>query len=304
MHSKRLAEREALRTQKKREASERTKQAGVTLEQVIARLPARNRQAVKKAARELESASASERDKLRDELSLYQTLASVGTAVSVFAHEIEGPATDLTASVDAVERRVRKALPGEYESRIERQIEAVKQSAGQVARFATLPLTLLKRSKRRQTILDISSTVRKTVELFEPYLHDARIETICELSDDSTQVRGSVAAIEAIVSNLITNSVKAFKRPDAKLADRKLVVRTTAIEEHVLISVLDNGPGIKKGLVDRIWLPGVTSDENGTGLGLTIVRDTVAELGGRAKAIPSGELGGAEFIIELPRVVS
>ena len=78
----------------------------------------------------------------------------------------------------------------------------------------------------------------------------------------------------------------------------------TVVGEHVLIGVLDNGPGIQAKLADRIWLPGVTSDENGTGLGLTIVRDTVAELGGSAEAIPAGELGGAEFIIKLPRAGS
>ncbi|GAG05310.1 unnamed protein product, partial [marine sediment metagenome] len=39
---------------------------------------------------------------------------------------------------------------------------------------------------------------------------------------------------------------------------------------------------------------------NGTGLGLTIVRDTVTDLGGTVDALEKGELGGAEFIIELP----
>ena len=152
--------------------------------------------------------------------------------------------------------------------------------------------------------MDINRTVGETVALFDPYLRDARIETICELSNEAVQVRSSVAAVEAIVSNLITNSVKAFKRQGAPLADRKLVFRTAATEKHVIISALDSGPGIPARLSSRIWLPGVTSDENGTGLGLTIVRDTVAELGGRAEAISSGELGGAEFIIELPRAVS
>ena len=74
------------------------------------------------------------------------------------------------------------------------------------------------------------------------------------------------------------------------------------VGDNVLIVVLDSGPGITATPVERIWLPGFTSDENGTGLGLTIVRDTVTELGGRATVIPQGELGGAEFTIEIPRV--
>ena len=82
---------------------------------------------------------------------------------------------------------------------------------------------------------------------------------------------------------------------------RRLVVRTAVTGDRVRITVLDNGPGIPPDLGNRIWLPGVTSDENGTGLGLTIVRDTVSGLRGTAEAVPKGELGGAEFIISLPR---
>ena len=210
MQTKRLAEREELKLLQKRESSERTARASESVQRAISSLPVATRQTVMTATRELESARESERDLLHDELALYQTLASVGTAVSVFAHEIEGPATDLTASVNAVERRSRKALADEYESSIGRQVEAVKRSAGLVARFATLPLGMLKRSKRRRTILDVNIAIRDTLALFEPYLQDARIQTIFELSEEAAQVSGSVAAIEAIISNLITNSVKAF----------------------------------------------------------------------------------------------
>jgi C4-dicarboxylate-specific signal transduction histidine kinase len=68
----------------------------------------------------------------------------------------------------------------------------------------------------------------------------------------------------------------------------------------MLLRVLDNGPGIIGLSIDDIWLPGRSSRRGGTGLGLTIVRDTAADLGGRAYAVPKGELGGAEFLIELP----
>ena len=302
MHDRRLAERRERDSQKKLELSERSSQADTSLRQAIDKLDPASRLAVRKAALELESARVSERDQLQEELRLYQTLASVGTAISVFAHEIEGPATDLTASVGAVERRARRALDTEYEQRLSRYVEAVKRSAMRLARFATLPLSLLRKSKRRPTILDINGVVGDTVNLFEPYLNDAKVAICWEFSEETATVRGSIAAIEAIVSNLITNSVKAFQRQGARLTDRKIIVRTSLLDEHVLITVLDNGPGIQPRLGERIWLPGVTSDEEGTGLGLTIVRDTASDLGGRAEATPNGELGGAEFIIELPRL--
>jgi len=52
--------------------------------------------------------------------------------------------------------------------------------------------------------------------------------------------------------------------------------------------------------LSEIWLPGQTTTPGGTGLGLTIVKDTITDLGGDIYAIANGELGGAEFVIELP----
>ncbi len=302
MHNKRLGERERKKAEEKRIAEESATSAEQNLQREIDLLEPDKKAAFDMAIRELETARAAEQNLLREELTLYKTLASVGTAVSVFAHEIEGPTSDLTVSVKAVERRIRKALEMKYDSIVGTQIEAVKRSAELVSRFATLPLGMLKRSKRRRTVLEVNEVVRDTLSLFDLYLQDARVQTDCLLSDDAGRVHGSVAALEAILSNLITNSVKAFKRPDAELVNRRLVVRTDGVGGNVLIVVLDNGPGIAATPVEDIWLPGFTTDENGTGLGLTIVRDTVAELRGQARVIPQGELGGAEFTIEIPLV--
>jgi signal transduction histidine kinase len=94
------------------------------------------------------------------------------------------------------------------------------------------------------------------------------------------------------------NSLKAFERVPPK--KRQIEVRTEIEGRRVYIRVLDNGPGIQDINVKDIWLPGETTDPNGTGLGLTIVRDTVRDLGGEVTVIAEGELGGAEFIVELP----
>ena len=302
MHEKRLGAREEQKGKEKRQSQERTNSAKRNFQREVDQLTPDKKESISKAASEIESARALEEDQLRDELTLYKTLASVGTAVSVFAHEIEGPATELTASVGAIERRIRKALATTYESTVGSQIDAIKRSAELVSRFATLPLGMLKRSKRRRTVLDVNEVVRDILLLLDLYLNDARVETTYQLSYEAGLIHSSIAAIEAILSNLITNSVKAFRRPDAELGNRRLVVRTELVGDNVHIVVLDSGPGIKARPVERIWLPGFTTEENGTGLGLTIVRDTVAELGGHAAVIPQGELGGAEFTVKIPRV--
>ena len=46
----------------------------------------------------------------------------------------------------------------------------------------------------------------------------------------------------------------------------------------------------------------MTSQPDGSGLGLTIVRDTARDLGGTAVVAESRDLGGVEFTISLPAV--
>ena len=301
MQSKRLAAREEQRRQEKEKAAERSELAGRDLQRAVAALSPAMKPLIQQAVSEFESATASEKEALQSESAMYRTLASVGTSVSVFAHEIEGPARNLGISVRTVERRSRTALGQDYELRLGPPMEDVKRYTQLVSRFATLPLSLLRRGKRRTTDLDINQTIGETIDLFAPYLDDARVETTRQFCDEAVNVRGSVAAVEAIVSNLITNAVKAFKRKETELADRRLTFATTAFEGHVEIRVSDSGPGIDERLGDTIWLPGVTIDEDGTGLGLTIVRDTVADMNGQIGFLARGQLEGAEFIVEIPR---
>jgi len=139
------------------------------------------------------------------------------------------------------------------------------------------------------------------LELFEPFLSDARINVRLELMDPAPVVQASVASIEAILANLLTNAVHAFESEDMHSDLRDVVIRTELSGgDRLLLRLLDTGPGITHLSVDDIWLPGQSSRPGGTGLGLTIVRDTVSDLGGAVRALPHGELGGAEFVVELP----
>src|SRR5262249_49278754 len=103
---------------------------------------------------------------------------------------------------------------------------------------------------------------------------------------------------ESIITNLVNNSISAFEAGGT--LHRKLAIETQVLDNKWVFTVADNGPGIEDISIDDIWLPGQTRRPNGTGLGLTIVRDAVHDLGGKASALAHGHLGGATFIVELP----
>jgi C4-dicarboxylate-specific signal transduction histidine kinase len=105
--------------------------------------------------------------------------------------------------------------------------------------------------------------------------------------------------LEQVLVNLIRNALDAVsdvKRPVIKIAVR-------ASDAAVSISIADNGPGVPPEVIDRIFDPFVTTKPvgKGLGLGLSITYGIVQDFRGRIHASNRPQ-GGAEIVIELPRV--
>jgi C4-dicarboxylate-specific signal transduction histidine kinase len=163
---------------------------------------------------------------------------------------------------------------------------------------------LLQKDKRRAGAVPVQQTIDELLAVFQPLLADAGIVVERHRLAPSAQVRGSVALVEAALTNLITNSIDAFNTEGARHAGRIIRIQEESSGDRVLITITDNGPGIHGLAISELWLPGRTTKPGGTGFGLTIVRDSVDDLGGQITARGHGDLGGAEFTIELPALRS
>ncbi len=80
-------------------------------------------------------------------------------------------------------------------------------------------------------------------------------------------------------------------------------IKTRKIGDKVLISVKDNGNGIPKKMIDKIFQPFFTTKPTGqgTGLGLSMSYDIIIALGGKIEVVTE-EGHGAEFVIQIPAV--
>ena len=300
MARQRLAESETRRRKNRANTASGVTRAQNTLREEVVKLSPEERSRVSKAVQSLESVRQRQEVVLREDLQLYRTLASLGTTIAVFAHEAAKPVGQIKNMALSIGRRGKRALGKAYPKTLETPVTIVLQSARALESYASFPLALLRREKRRFGEVDIHHVILDVIELFKPFLEDAKITCDVSLFDGQPRVWGSVAALESILSNLVTNAVNAFTQQQQAQLERRLLLATQVSENTLLISIKDNGPGITNLSVDEIWLPGRTSIPGGTGLGLTIVRDSVSDLGGRVHAIAKGELGGAEIVVTLP----
>ncbi len=103
-------------------------------------------------------------------------------------------------------------------------------------------------------------------------------------------------------SKELNKDVPGFKNLEGlPLYDPTVSVTTKKFENHVIITVIDNGHGIPQKIVDKIFQPFFTTKPTGqgTGLGLSLCYDIVKANGGEIK-VGTREGEGSDFIIELP----
>jgi signal transduction histidine kinase len=113
--------------------------------------------------------------------------------------------------------------------------------------------------------------------------------------------------IGRVILNLINNAFYAVSekagsyKPQAVSYEPRVVLRTSRLNDHIEIRVADNGNGVPKNIVDKIFQPFFTTKPTGqgTGLGLSLAYDIVKAHGGEMK-VETKEGEGSEFTLRLP----
>ncbi|HLH55291.1 MAG TPA: HAMP domain-containing sensor histidine kinase [Verrucomicrobiae bacterium] len=102
-----------------------------------------------------------------------------------------------------------------------------------------------------------------------------------------------------ILVNLVRNSKYACD--ESNRSDKQIIVRISDSREHVRVSVIDNGVGIRSENLTRIFNHGFTTRKNGHGFGLHSGALAAKQLGGALTAHSDGPGHGATFTLELPK---
>ena len=301
MANQRLANAEKRRSLDRKTAPRKSTEAKRQLKEVVVSTPVSVivRKRIEKAIESYEKQHDREIDVLQKEIQLYRTLSTAGITAVTFAHESSGnPIKVISQSVDAIARRSKKQLGEAYTKLLSRPIGSIKRAVKSLSVLGTATLKLVNYEKRRISRVNLHDLVQETLKTYDPFIEGRDVRVQLHLESGNPYLRGSEAAVESIVTNLLNNCLTAFE--DAGTRDRIIRLSTTIENGFWKLWVEDNGPGIRDIGKEEIWLPGRTTRKNGTGLGLTIVRDAVSDMGGKVDANERGELGGAVIIVELP----
>jgi len=144
---------------------------------------------------------------------------------------------------------------------------------------------------------DFKPAVREVLNLLTGELQRRGIDVGLDMAQMPIEVVGDRTQLQQVVLNLVMNSAEAMA---ASSGARRIVIRCTADEQLVKVSVSDTGRGVAVHQLERVFEAFYSTKADGIGMGLSICRSIVEAHGGRIWA-SSGENGdGGLFTFTLP----
>lgn len=140
------------------------------------------------------------------------------------------------------------------------------------------------------------ATVRDSLVQLTPWILSKGFELTFDADDDIIQARVDPGAINIALNNLVTNAAN-FSPPNGMIT-----VRLSVQSDHYALSVEDEGPGIDEAERDRLFERFYSrGNDQGAGLGLTIVQAIAVRVGGQIR-LDNRPTGGLCATLEISRV--
>lgn len=229
-----------------------------------------------------------------------ERLAAIGETVASLSHAIKNILQGLRGGADVVEMGLKKddlkIAKGGWEI-LKRNLD----------RIVSLTLNMLAFSRHRSIELDLTPLgplIEECAQLLDSQANTKGVAVIVDADSEMPPVPLDAPLMHQAIMNLLTNAVEAVEAGKGVITVRTIYHAANSRGEGspplVEIAVVDNGPGVPKDKLVKIFEPfHTTKGSKGTGLGLAVTKRIVEEHRGKIR-VDSTEGQGATFRILLP----
>ena len=236
-----------------------------------------------------------------DALRQAQKMETLGQLTGGIAHDFNNLLTVIRGSADLLK------TPGLSESRRDRYVDAIAQTADRATRLTSQLLAFARRSSLTPRVFDVGTTIRSLNEMME-MLSGALIEVDLRLPETSCLANADVSQFETAIVNMAVNARDAMGQQGRLTITVEPCTTIPAVRGHdarhgdfIGVSITDTGAGIPPEHIEHIFEPFFTSKDvgHGTGLGLSQVFGFAKQSGG--EVVVSSRVGhGSTFTLFLP----
>jgi signal transduction histidine kinase len=238
----------------------------------------------------LDAASAQEEEKRRYDERLIQVerLAILGRAAAEVAHRIKGPLTTIAVDAEVLSHR----HAGDKATL--KELAQILEEVGRCKEILKNLLDLGRIEEMDTEPLDLRAPVERAVKLIAPLVKDRGAKLATSGLDAAMPARGDESLIQEALYALLQNAVEAARRGGSI----RLEAATWGGAHRV--SVVDDGAGVTRGELEKIFQPFYTTKKDGSGLGLSAALRIAQKHGGTVEAESDGAGRGARFTLTIP----
>ena len=217
----------------------------------------------------------------------------MGLAAGV-AHELGNPLNSLTIHLQLIQRKLKDALKEKNQEAI---AESVEICQGEVKRLDDIINNFLEAVRPVEPELNelkLIELIEEVLRVQEAELADRNIEVKIEVEGEVPNILGDRGQIKQVFFNLIKNGMEAM----AGKGQLKILARSD--EEQIYLQFVDNGSGISKEDITKIFDAYYSTKTEGHGLGMMIVQRIMRQHGGHI-AVESQIDVGTAITLQFPQ---
>ncbi len=220
------------------------------------------------------------------ELQQMEKMAGVGQLSAAIVHELKNVMARIKGATYVIE------LTGKNFKNSD-EIEIINSSISEAENVITTLLDFSRKNSADNKI-NVGSIINQIFLLSNKEIISKGISVEIKNDEECIIYSDGIEALKIVLQNIILNAIQAIEDGGHIWIN----IKKDKENETIMISVMDDGPGIKIEPKERIFEPFVTTKEKGSGIGLWITRKMVESLNGTIKL--NNENRFTEFIITIP----
>ncbi len=217
--------------------------------------------------------------------------------LNVMTHEIMNSIAPISSLADTLKNRLQESLVNgattEDVEDLEVGISTIKRRSEGLLKFAETYRSLNKITTLNLKTVSLYELFANLKRLMQPTLIQKNISLEINLKDQDISVQADPNLLDQVLINLLVNAIEATKNsPDARVVLSAYQVNDKQVE----IKVADNGSGMSKEVLDKIFVPFFSTKKQGSGIGLSLCKQIIMLHRGTIQ-VQSAEGVGTAFLL-------